>query len=399
MCSRSLVQTTRLLKVTGPLLCGLLTVSCSDAPAPNELAVGYGAEQRESSRTPELGKEYPQAGEAAQIKEISDLFTGMSERKYPAGVRPMRRDAHTKAHGCVKAEFTVPADVPAKVKAGLFREASTHQAWIRFSNAFSTPASDTNPDPRGMAIKVMGVEGEKLLDQEQTEKTQDFLLINISVFFSPSISEYLKFSREYVKNESTLGYVLWPWNWGQAATLYRASRTPISNPLTSRFWSSVPYRLGPNAVKYSAKPCAGTTPTTAAGSSPDFLREAMAAYLKSGEACFDFTVQLQTDAVKMPVEDPSVDWDESASPFIPVAKLRIPKQTFDSSAQMDYCEALSFTPWHSLPEHQPIGGVNRIRKVVYERASTLRHTANGMPRREPVSFDDFKEIPKTAPQH
>jgi hypothetical protein len=97
-------------------------------------------------------------------------------------------------------------------------------------------------------------------------------------------------------------------------------------------------------------------------------------------------VQFQTDPVKMPVEDPSIEWDEAVSPFVTVATLKIPKQTFDSEPQMAYCEALSFTPWHSLPEHQPIGGINRIRKVVYERASTLRHTANGVPRREPTGF-------------
>ena len=160
----------------------------------------------------------------------------------------------------------------------------------------------------------------------------------------------------------------------------------MTNPLTSRFWSSVPFKLGTAAVKYSAKPCAGIVPAKKGDSSPEFLREAMAASLRNGEGCFDFMVQIQTDAVKMPVEDPSVDWDEAVSPFIPVAKLTIPKQVFDSERQMAYCEALSFTPWHSLPEHQPIGGVNRIRKAVYERASTLRHTTNGMPRREPNSF-------------
>jgi hypothetical protein len=100
-------------------------------------------------------------------------------------------------------------------------------------------------------------------------------------------------------------------------------------------------------------------------------------------------VQFQTDAVRMPVEDPSVEWDERVSPFVKVATLNIPQQVFDSEAQMNYCENLSFDPWHSLPEHQPIGGVNRIRKVVYERISTLRHTANGVPRREPAGFEDF----------
>ena len=56
---------------------------------------------------------------------------------------------------------------------------------------------------------------------------------------------------------------------------------------------------------------------------------------------------------------------------------------------MEYAEHLSFTPWHSLPEHRPIGGVNRIRKTVYEQISTLRHNANKTPRREPQGFDDL----------
>jgi hypothetical protein len=100
-------------------------------------------------------------------------------------------------------------------------------------------------------------------------------------------------------------------------------------------------------------------------------------------------VQFQTDAVKMPVEDSSVEWNESDSPFVPVARIRIPPQVFDTAAQNDYAEQLSFTPWHALPEHRPLGGVNRTRKIVYERNSGLRHTANGMPRREPAGLADF----------
>lgn len=392
------MRTTHLLSAGGPILFGLLLTAC--ARPPRAQSVTTLVQTQPASVKPELGKEYPAPEEAAQINEISDLFKGMSERKYPADVRPMRRDAHTKAHGCVKAEFTVPADVPERARIGLFSKPSSHQAWIRFSNAFSSIESDGKIDVRGMAVKVMGVDGEKLLEAEKLEKAQDFLLINTNVFFSPNVTEYVKFSREYVKKESTLGYVLWPpSHWAQARILYQAGRGDMTNPLTSRFWSSVPFKLGAAAVKYSARPCAGIVPSKKSGSSPEFLREAMAAYLKNGEGCFDFMVQIQTDPVKMPVEDPSVAWDEAVSPFIPVAKLTVPKQVFDSERQMAYCEALSFTPWHSLPEHQPIGGVNRIRKAVYERASTLRHTANSMPRREPNSFADFTDAAPSRPRN
>ena len=65
----------------------------------------------------------------------------------------------------------------------------------------------------------------------------------------------------------------------------------------------------------------------------------------------------------MPVEDPTVEWK---SPFIKVATLKLPSQTIDSPEQLEFCENLSFNPWHSLPEHEPLGGINRPRKQVYQ---------------------------------
>ena len=138
---------------------------------------------------PELGKEYPQPDEAAHTAEIVRLFSTMTERKYHAGVRPMRRDAHTKAHGLVKAEFTVVDGLPDHARVGLFSQPATYQAWVRYSSAFSSIASDRDIDVRGMAIKVMGVDGEKTLESERHEKTQDFLLIKHSVFFSPIVKD------------------------------------------------------------------------------------------------------------------------------------------------------------------------------------------------------------------
>lgn len=344
-----------------------------------------------SSNGLELGQEYPSPDEHVHIEEITALFTAMTERKYPSDVRPMRRDAHTKTHGCVKAEFTVLPDLPDALRVGLFAQPAVYPAWIRYSNAFSSIAPDRDLDARGMAIKVMGVEGEKLLENERHEKTQDFLLINHNVFFSPGVREYVEFSREYVKAERVVGYMLQPSNWRQLFTLYRAASGRMTNPLTSRYWSTVPFKHGPAAVKYSVMPGDGPVERGKPGKSPDFLREAMVAHLQDRDAHFDFMVQFQTDPVKMPVEDPSVEWDERVSPFITVAKIHIPRQAFDTPRQMEYAEHLSFTPWHALPEHRPLGGVNRIRRVVYERISALRHTANGVARREPTGFDDFTE--------
>ncbi len=116
-------------------------------------------------------------------------------------------------------------------------------------------------------------------------------------------------------------------------------------------------------------------------------QDAMQRQLASAEGCFDFMVQLQGDPRKMPVEDPTVVWRERASPFQKVATIRVPPQVFTSQAQRDFAENLSFTPWHSLPEHRSLGGINRVRKAVYELISKLRHEKNGVPRREPTESE------------
>jgi hypothetical protein len=74
----------------------------------------------------------------------------------------------------------------------------------------------------------------------------------------------------------------------------------------------------------------------------------------------------------MPVEDPTVRWAESASPFQKVATLRIPVQDCSPQQRRNHGERLVFTPWHALEEHRPLGGINRVRKAVYLASSRLR---------------------------
>jgi hypothetical protein len=338
----------------------------------------------------ELGKEYLPPGEEDAIQVIEQISTQQIQQNSQTDERPVRRDAHAKHHGCVKAEFIVETDLSEEIRFGVFKEpGKSFTACIRFSNASGDANQpDSKADARGMAIKLIGVEGEKLLNEEKHEKTQDFVMINHPVFFIRNVSDYIEFFKAIRDSQGKPPLKFFfpranPFRWrlhefmiGQAI---RSKK--IVSPLEIQYWSTTPYKLGSRAMKFTVKPSAENNLGRSASNSPNYLREAMVEHLNSKEASFDFLVQLQTDADRMPIEDPTIEWK---SPYQKIATLKIPPQGFDSSEQMEFCENLSYTPWHSLPEHSPLGGINRARKKVYESVSKLRHELNDVPKREPT---------------
>jgi hypothetical protein len=302
-----------------------------------------------------------------------------------------RRDVHTKAHGCVKARFVVP-NLDAKYRQGLFAHAGEYKAWIRFSSGDSRIQSDGVKDARGMAVKVMGVPGEKLLPDEKDADTQDFVMINNRVFFIRDVDDYAEFATRLSHGDRYgfffSGGVLTPWHW-HLRELWLAMQTlkkPPVSPLAAEYDSLSAYKLGQmQTIKFGTRPCDPGRPSHA-GSGPNALRAALKADLTSGSACFDFVVQLQRADRNMPVEDTTVLWSEADSPFAKVARVEIPSQEFDTPEQDQFCEGLSFTPWHALPEHRPLGIMNRLRKAVYVAVSRYRRAKNGVPFQEPFGY-------------
>jgi hypothetical protein len=338
-----------------------------------------------------LGQEYPPPDEEFAIQQIEQISKQKLEQSYPPGTRPARRDQHPKAHGCVKAEFIVHGNLPDSLCYGIFKEPRTYSAWIRFSSSASMIQPDTKKDAHGMAIKLLDVEGEKVLEQERHETTQDFVMANSKVFFVRSTSDYVMFVSAFAKNKLLSFFFGWnPFKWRlhEFRNMLSATQKNVSNPLQIQYWSQTPYKLGDNAIKFSAKPQSSKIDPMPTSQNPNFLQEAIAKQLRTEAVSFDFMVQLQTDPVKMPVEDSTILWDETLSPFQKVATIHIPVQVFDSPQQIEFAEALSFTPWHSLPEHQPLGSTNRVRRKVYEAISKLRHEMNNTLRQEPKQSND-----------
>jgi hypothetical protein len=332
--------------------------------------------------------------EPADIATIVRTVEGAVNGAYAIGVRPAMRDAHAKGHGCVRANFAVRPNLPEPLRVGVFAQPRSYSAWVRFSNGAGTPHDDAAGDGRGMAIKLMGVLGAKLLTTETTAETQDFVMINYPVFFIRNVADYVPFTNLSLQGKSAEFYADHPHEQGIVDEI---TSTAVDQVLDQQYYSMSPYLLGKQAIKFTARPvdCAsGARISEATGprpssSDPDYLREGMVKWLTEKDACFAFAVQPQTDPATQPVEDPTIPWDEIRAPFIDVASIRIPKQAFDSQAQQTFCENLSFTPWHSLPAHQPVGGINRLRKAVYEAISDLRHRLNRAPRLEPTGNETF----------
>jgi Catalase len=359
--------------------------AASQVKEPNPEAIATINVLRYPSIDAQLGEHlYPDEKPIAE--KLSVVIEESIRKQYSA--RSARRDAHPKAHGCVKAEIQILETLPDTLAKGLFIPGKTYQAWIRFSNGSGDPThADIKRDARGMAIKVLGVPGKKLLEDEAQATTQDFIMINHPVFFATDPARYLSFMDD-ANSDHFYRKLLIPFDLGAKGTriALETRNSKISNPLQTRYWSMVPYQLGTGpgrqAVKYSVRACSSVADPMPKEPGHDFLRDALRNTLQNGDACMEFLVQPRTSD-RMDVEDSRIEWKEAQAPFYKIARIRIPQQVFDTPEQNAFCENLSFTPWHALPEHKPLGVTNRLRKIIYDHISRVRHEMNGAIRQEP----------------
>lgn len=345
-------------------------------------AIGYAYYSVKFSGPVSTEEQIP-ADEAAQSQIIIEDAIRVVEQ-HRSNTRVLR-DAHAKAHGCVKAEITVTADLADNLRYGVFSQpGKTWKAWMRLSNGNAYPQFDRVRDARGMAIKLLDVPGDKLLAGAASE--QDFVMFNHANFFVRDVAEYRQNFAAQANGQKVLAFFPgWdPRQWEirhLLIALQTLSPAP-ETPLTTTYNSIAAFKLGPNVSKYRVVPspqgCPSYAPPAQNQDLPNFLRNALYQQLsiERVDACLALQVQLQMPAHYMPIEDPSVEWDEALSPFITVASIRVPAQDFDSREQNLLCDNLSFNPWHALPEHRPLGGINRLRKSVYEAISVYRHARN-----------------------
>ncbi|PAU63112.1 catalase family protein [Pseudomonas indica] len=324
-------------------------------------------------------------GEAAMTRGIIEDAIRIVEQ-HRDNTRVLR-DAHAKAHGCVKAEVRVLDNLAPDLRHGVLSEpGKTWQAWMRLSNGNAYPQFDNLRDARGMAIKLLDVPGEKLLALPAHAGEQDFVMFNHPVLFVRDVAEYKQNFAAQADGKKVLAFFPgWdPRTW-EIRHLIIALKTlapPPDSPTLATYNSIAPFKLGPHNIKYRVVPAPENCPAYELPKQntdlPNFLRNALYQQLSLDRvpACFALQIQRQKPEHYMPIEDTSVEWDEALSPFETVATLQVPAQDFDSREQNLFCDNLSFNPWHALPEHRPIGGINRLRKAVYQAVSVYRHQRN-----------------------
>jgi len=340
-------------------------------------------------RNPEtqLCQEIPVPGEDEITAAIKDAMSRYTKREYEG--RIAERAGNTKTYGVVRGEFRVLDNIPTKYKHGVFAEPKTYPAWIRFGGP--GPASPPDVADSGIlsiSIKLMGVPGEKLLDDERA--TQDFTGISCPTFTTPNIVENLKLQKQ-IYARTPVFYFIKPFHSHFLDMTMQGIYARMNrSPLEVRYWSCVPYLLGEGqAMKYSVTPCSNHKTKIPWNPPDDWLRQSLAMTLSNTDAEFDFGIQLQTSAKRMPIEDASIEWPERLSPFVTVAKIRIPKQEFRSAAQDKFARELSFNPWHCIAEHRPLGNQNRARYLIYSELARLRQAMNREPHIEPTGDEVF----------
>jgi hypothetical protein len=341
-----------------------------------------------------VAEEQIQPDEEATVDAIISAFTAQMRALWNPGF--FERGGNTKTHGVVRAEFVIRDDLPQGMRRGVFAEPRTYPAWVRFAGP--GPYVTTDIDDVGfmsMSIKIMGVPGPKLLDDEK--HTQDMLCVSTPTFVTPDTRANVQLQQWSYKNAS----IFYFYNFTDPHVLdsimqFLWTKTQ-SSPLEGEYFSCVPYLLGEGqAMQYSFRPRVKTrsrVPRLPLRPPDNYLRDAMAATLAARDVEFDILLQLQTDPFLMPIENNAVLWPTRLSPRVPAAVLRIPRQTFDSPEQMAFARVLTYNPWHCLPEHRPLGNQSRARRRMYWALSRLRQEMNGVEHYEPTGRETFPGSP------
>jgi hypothetical protein len=328
-------------------------------------------------------KEVIEDDEAARFDGYAAFLSKVQHSHASNGA--IARALHAKQNLGVEAELVIGGDVPANARHGMFAAPKRYRAVARFSNGAPAKQSDRAPDVRGLAVKVFGVEGTKIIPGMENASTQDFLAIRTSALPIRNAHEFMtlvRVARPQALLPIRLMVALGP---RRAIQIIRAALGGLKAPqrplAATSFYSALPIALGPHAVQYAFTARDQAEPVKLA--SANALGEDLAAHLRSQAVTYDLQLRFYTDPTQTPIEDATVEW---SSPWLTVGQLILPVQDQDSARGQRVqalVEQLAFDPWHARADMRPLGNIMRARNVAY-RASTQTRKAIAEPRDVPT---------------
>lgn len=369
-----------------------LSLSCSGPDGNRKYASVDGVSEEQP---PVEQGEVWSAKEMQGARLIRNQFRNALEASTPDGAE-MKRDAHPKHHGCVKAELTIDnSRLKDEYKVGLYESNSSYKALIRFSNGDPNhKKADAKSDVRGMAVKLFDVPYTSYLEEtgvDQNLKVHDFVFMNSSEFFIKDPKHYGKFMDSVESGGLGMAFFAAGAFFNPKdkfiSILRKAFAMKVGNPLDLDYHSATPYKLGPTSSKMKFVSCKKDKETVPKHAPDNFLKNRLAHYLDKKGTCFDFYIQPNNDKRRNKIENAQIKWKTKKSPFIKVGRLELPKQSKKETVSRDQvCQDMSFNPWRAPIENRPMGGVNRIRLEVYVKQAKMRQNHNDVVYPGPSEF-------------
>ncbi|KAF2816152.1 heme-dependent catalase [Mytilinidion resinicola] len=369
----------------------------------DQLSEGYRAAKKAVSSAPPSdaylrwdapGIEEIKSTEEQTTREIADIMKKMQKHNFDQH-RHAFRATHVKTQGIVKGKLTVNYDLPIHLRQGIFAEAGrVYDVAARFANEPVFLQPDQSPGPRGLSLKVFGVNGELLEGPSEANTAQDFFFNNAPMIELTDIDtclDIMKLREKHFDDPVTL----------KAKTALRTDALkqtapgmlPNTNIISMNFYTQSAFRFGgyyghmglfPADDKMSKK----ASEKVQSAQSREVLSEWLKEYFTERGAKYEFKIQLGTDPAHHPTEDASVVWDEATAPYQTLGFLEFPPQDPLSPARRVFWEdQMSLSPWRGLSAHKPLGSINRLRKVVYQQSQKNRDELNANSSRDVNSVD------------
>ncbi len=352
------------------------------SPAPHVVPLRY---------TPSV--EVIEDDEAETIDELIATMTKIQQKTYEDGGHAIR-SVHAKSYGLIEARLTIPQDLPPDLAQGIFAKPGTYPVVMRYSAIPGDLLDDNVSTPRGLSIKIIGVEGPRLPGSEGAT-TQDFVMVNGPAFGAPNAKKFLGTLKQLAATtdkapglKKALSTTLQAVEkvveafGGESATLKMLGGHPKTHVLGETYYTQAPVLYGDCIAKLCVAPT--SAPLTALTDAkvdldgkPNGLRGAVVDFFAVNGGEWEIRVQLCTDLEKMPVEDASVAWPEDESPYLTVGRIVADPQTAWTHGRSKVVDdGFSFSPWHGIASHRPLGSVMRARKRSYEMSARFRAEHN-----------------------